>query len=500
VNRRILILVTAPAVLIAVVLSGACLITAWYVSRVQANLADMLAQNVASMQAAQQMEISLRQLRFHCFLSLIDPTPTLSEDIRADQHSFQKWLATAEQTSFTEQEHALVRTIREGYDRYRREFAHLREDVARKGARRDFRELADFHPIRHVVDPCREYLRVNEEMVAQASQDTSRLSHQLRLLMLLLGVGGPLGGLLGGYGIARGLTRSLHRLSVRVQDVAQQLEQDVAQVSLVADGDFGHLDRQLQYVVRRVAEVTERAQQQQREVLRAQQMAAVGQLAASVAHEVRNPLTAIKMLTEAASTGERPRPFTADNLRVVHGEVLRLERTVQNFLNFARPAKPQRRDCDLGAVVKQATDLVQARARQQRSSLLSRYPERPIRACVDSDQLCSVLVNLLMNALDAVADGGVIEVELACTDAGVRLTVADTGPGIAADMTGRLFAPYATTKPTGSGLGLSISKRIVEEHGGTIAAANGVHGGARFTITLPRGSEEDHHANPAGDR
>jgi two-component system, NtrC family, sensor histidine kinase HydH len=500
VNRRILILVTAPAVLLAVALSAACLVTAWYVSRVQENLAAILAQNVASMQAAQQMEISVRQLRFHCFLSLIDPNSALAEDIQADQASFRTWLEQAEQTSFTAEEHDLVRTIREGYRRYQQEFAHLRDEVAHKGPRRDFRELADFHPIRHVVDPCRRYLRVNEEMIAQASQDMSHLSHRLRLLMLLLGLGGPLSGLLGGYGIARGLSRSLYRLSVRVQDVTQQLERDVASVSLVADGDLAHLDRQLQHVVRRVAEVTERAQQQQREVLRAQQMAAVGQLAASVAHEVRNPLTAIKMLTEAASSSNQARPFTQDNLRVVHGEVLRLERTVQNFLNFARPPKPRRRDCDLKAVITQASELVQARARQQRVCLEVRCPDRPVSARVDGDQLCSVLVNLLINALDALPGGGRIEVELARgPGAGWRLTVADTGPGIPPEMAGRLFIPFASTKSTGSGLGLSISKRIVEEHGGSLTASDRPGGGARFTITLPDTTSENNHANPAGN-
>jgi two-component system sensor histidine kinase HydH len=495
-NRRILILVTAPMVLIAVVLSGACLVTAWYVSRVQQNVAAILANHVVSMQAAQQMEINLRQLRFHCFLALVDPNPALAVDIQADQERFQSWLVQAEQTSFTPEEYRLVKAIKEGYDRYRREFAVLEEEVRRSGPRHDYRELADIHPVRHIVEPCREYLAINEQQVSQAAQETSRLSEQLRLAMLLLGLGGPLGGVLGGYGIARGLSRSLYRLSVRIQDVAQQLEQDVASVSLVADGDLHHLDRQLEHVVQRVAEVTERVQDQQREVLRAQQMAAVGQLAASVAHEVRNPLTAIKMLTEAAALGEQPRPFTADNLRVVHREVLRLERTVQNFLSFARLPKPQRRRCNLVQVVTQATELVQARARQQRIELRVRCPATPVQAHVDADQVCSVLVNLLINALDALPGGGVLDVELACRRNGLHLSIADNGPGIAPEMHDRLFTPFATTKPTGSGLGLSVSRRIVEQHGGSIAAANRPEGGARFTVTLP--AAEDNHADLAG--
>src|SRR5262249_11804413 len=153
-------------------------------------------------------------------------------------------------------------------------------------------------------------------------------------------------GLIGGYGIARGLSRSIYQLSVRVQGMAQRLDQDVASVSVAADADIQSLDKQLQHVVARVEEVAQRLQQHQREMLRAEQLAAVGQLAASVAHEVRNPLTSVKLLVESAL---KPRPraggtpgLTREDLEVIHGEVVRLEQTVQGFLDFARPPAPRR--------------------------------------------------------------------------------------------------------------------------------------------------------------
>jgi signal transduction histidine kinase len=99
------------------------------------------------------------------------------------------------------------------------------------------------------------------------------------------------------------------------------------------------------------------------------------------------------------------------------------------------------------------------------------------------------LVNLLLNALDAMPRGGALRVELEAGERECRLRVRDTGPGIAPEIAGRLFTPFASTKPTGTGLGLSLSRRIVEEHGGTISAANLPEGGACFTITLPRSVE-----------
>lgn len=351
----------------------------------------------------------------------------------------------------------------------------------------DKHQLTDSSPIGRVVEPCQEFFQVNERMMEQSAQESDALSRKLRLLLLLLGLGGPVGGLILGYGISRGLTRSIYRFSVCVQDMAQRLDQDVASVQVVANGDLQSLDRQLQQVVLRFQEVAERLQCQQRELLRAQQLAAVGQLAASVAHEIRNPLTSIKMLVEAALRVGSPRPFTDENLAIVHGEVVRLERTMQGFLDFARPPALEKLACDLREVVRQAIELVKARSRQQHVDLEVHLPGRPVCRPVDRGQFCTVIVNLLINALDAMPRGGKIEVKLQTSaDEEVRLEVADTGPGIAEEIREKLFTPFSSTRETGSGLGLSISKRIIEEHGGKIAAHDGVEGGARFTITFPR--------------
>jgi signal transduction histidine kinase len=496
-NRRILIQVATPAVFIGLLLCATCLACAWYVNRLQSNFANILAQNVSSMQAAQQLEISARQLRFHCFLYLIDPDPSVLHDIQDDQQVFEKWLGQAEQAAHTPDESALVQAIKEAYERYHDEF----EEAARAGSAnhgQGYRKLAEAHPIRHVTDLCRDYLRTNEELMAQAAQESGWVSQSLQMTMLLLALGGPLGGLLSGYGIARGLSRSLYRLSVRVQDMAQQLDRDVAAVNLTPDGDLGRLDSQLQHAVGKVREVVQRMRRQQDEMLRAQQLAAVGQLAASVAHEVRNPLTSIKMLVEVALRGHKPRPFTIENLRVVHGEILRLEQTVQNFLDFARPPALQRHSCDLRAIIGQSVELVRARARQQQVVIEVGGLDKPILGNVDQGQLCTVLVNLLVNALDAMPAGGRLTVRLhSSPDMLSQITVTDTGDGIHPEILGQLFTPFTSTKPTGSGLGLSISRRVVEDHGGALVADNQPGGGACFTVTLPVFLTEDSHANLA---
>jgi signal transduction histidine kinase len=496
-NPKLLLRVTAPALVIGLTLFGACLAGAWYINRLQTNLVGIVSRNVRSLQAAHDLETRVRQLRHHTLLYLLDPEPELLASIAADQQRFEDALAVARETAITDEQKAYVKQIDAEYQQYKLEQADLRA-APRAQSADDLKKLVDFHPLTRVVTPCNELVALNGEQMHKVEEESESASDHGLLALLLLGMAGPVGGLVMGYGVARGLRQSIYRLSVRVQDLAQHLDRDVASVNVVADGDLQHLDRQLGHIVRRVEEVAEKLQQHQRELLRAEQLAAVGQLAASVAHEVRNPLTGIKMLVESALKSENRKPLNLEDLQVIHREVARLEQTVQGFLNFARLPAPQCSACDLTAVVRQAADLVGARARQQGVSIAVHAPEAPVASFIDRGQLDMVLVNLFINALDAMPQGGRLEVEVDHTaTAGARVTVADTGAGIAPQVAGRLFTPFTTTKPTGTGLGLSISGRILQEHGGSLSAGNRPEGGARFVLTLPPPPEEAH-AEAAG--
>lgn len=487
-DRRILIQVTAPAVVIGFLLFATCVVSAWMANHLQANLSAILSENVTSLDAAQDLEASVRRLHFHCYRSLIDPDRAMVDRevpaaIEREKEAFEAALVQAERSSSTAEERECVQQIKEGYQRYQQAFERLRSEAAT--SRRDSRALADEAPVHLVIDPCERVMDLNKEMMNDTRERSERVSRTLRAVMLLLGLGGPISGLIIGWGMARGLSRSIHRLSVRVHDMAQQLEQDVASVSLSPDGDVRKLDRQLERVVARVREVAQQLQQHQREMMRAQQLSSAGQLAASVAHEVRNPLMSIKMLVEAALRTENSRPFTRENLSIVHHEIVRLEKTVQGFLDFSRPPALQRRVCDLREAIEAARALVETRARQQNVAIAWERPEQPIPGLVDRDQLCTVLVNLFINALDAMPRGGELAVRLDSSGGELRIAVCDTGEGIPPAIRDRLFTPFTSSKPTGTGLGLCISRRIIEDHGGRLRGANTAEGGACFTFTLP---------------
>jgi signal transduction histidine kinase len=498
-NQRLLLRITAPAVAIGVVLFAACLFSMRYIHRLQTSLADVLAENVTSLRAAQELEIRVRQLRFHSLLFLTDPRDKRRAPIEEDQRGFEQALEEVRAVAREPEELALLEEIERAYHKYQKDLQPRPDDIQGKTPA-DLAKFAEAHPIREVVAPCQELLRLNKDKMASTAAESQRVSKEAYLALLVLGLAGPVGGLVMGYGVARGLRQSIYRLSVRVQDVAQRLSQKVASVSVAADDDLHGLDRQIQHIVAKVEEVTERMQQQQRELLRTEQLSAVGQLAAGVAHEIRNPLTGIKLLVEAALRPGNPRALKPDDVAMIHREITRLEQTVQGFLNFARLPPPQRALCDLREIVDEARDLVRVRADQQQVRLEWDRPLEPVPVCVDRGQMTTVLVNLFLNALDVMPHGGELDVDLDRTDAGPRLTVADTGPGIAPALADRLFTPFATNKPTGTGLGLSLSRRILEEHGGTIVAANRPAGGACFTLNLPGAAVEVPCAEAVGHR
>src|SRR5579871_5613174 len=252
-DHRLLIRVTAPAVLIGLILFGACVAGAVYIKRLQTNLTNVLNQNVTSLESAENLEMNVRQLRFHNLVYLIQPSAVQLTAIEKDQQKFEAALAKAREAASTQEEKTCVGRIDSGYAKYQQELAELRANPARTKPP-DSELVSAAHPIpSEIKDQCEELLNLNHLAMRATADESQRVTSQANLLMILLGLGGPISGIILGYGVARGLSRSIYRLSVRVHDAAQRLERDIASVNLVADGDLQRLDRQLQQIVGRAA-------------------------------------------------------------------------------------------------------------------------------------------------------------------------------------------------------------------------------------------------------
>jgi len=223
-----------------------------------------------------------------------------------------------------------------------------------------------------------------------------------------------------------------------------------------------------------------------------QRLAAVGNLAAGVAHEIRNPLNAISIGLQRLRREFAPADAEACTeyerfLEILRGEVGRLNEIVDQFLSLARPARLTLADEALAPVLRDLAALLESQASAQNVRLVQELNLDSATVRMDKPQLRQAFMNLVLNALQAVPGGGTVTIRSSVTpaEAVARVAISDTGPGIPAEHLDRVFEPYFTTKEGGTGLGLALARKIVEEHRGTIRAESGPSGGATFIVTLP---------------
>lgn len=163
-----------------------------------------------------------------------------------------------------------------------------------------------------------------------------------------------------------------------------------------------------------------------------------------------------------------------------------MERTLQTFLDFARPPRPERRHLSLAPLIERTLALIRGRVEKQKVVLRLVQPTTLIMVEGDGDQLQQLLLNLALNALDVMPRGGSLEVEIRPPDRGqVEIRISDTGPGITPSLLPYVFEPFVSGKESGLGLGLAVSRRIAADHGGSLEASNRPDGGACFVLRLP---------------
>ncbi|QDU96394.1 two-component system sensor histidine kinase NtrB [Lignipirellula cremea] len=223
----------------------------------------------------------------------------------------------------------------------------------------------------------------------------------------------------------------------------------------------------------------------QTEALRAQQMATLAQLATGVAHEIRNPLTSIKMLIQVNRTKFAENGLPTEDLELVEQEIRRMERSVNSLLEYGRPEPGEFRSFDLRETIVKTERLLEGRSSAAQVTIEKNLPDAPLLVVGDPNQLQQLLLNLSLNACDAMETGGVLRFEMTAQGDSVLVAVSDTGSGIQADILDQLFLPFQTTKKNGVGLGLGICRRIAETHRGRLEGRNQPAGGALFELTLP---------------
>jgi len=225
---------------------------------------------------------------------------------------------------------------------------------------------------------------------------------------------------------------------------------------------------------------------------KAERLSAAGQLAASLAHEIRNPLASISGAAGILQRGSAPPEYLKESLNILQKESQRLNKLLTNFLNFAKPRVPRMQNTDLYELLLSVLSLAAHVATERQVQLRQESDGESVEVVCDPEQLKQVLFNLLLNAVDASPENSVIILRAARLPHGAVVEVEDAGSGISDENAAHIFDPFFTTRPKGTGLGLAISSMIVTQHGGSLSFNRNRRGGTTFRIELPAQKEVMH--------
>ena len=356
--------------------------------------------------------------------------------------------------------------------------------------------------------------------VLHVSLPMEATSQSLRLNRNLLMASTAITLLLMGLVINLLLTRLVKKPTSRLIETMSQVEQgnlDV-RVSLGTQDELGRLAKNFDSMVQKLSTAQKEAERQhQQQMLQVQHLASLGELAASVAHEVRNPLAGIKLAIQILSK----EPGLADSHRETMFEIgqsiERLEKTMSDLLLYSRVRPPEFRPVSLPEIIEDG--LLSFNEEFQQSGIQVQKIFDPVLPLLllDPEQIVRVFLNLFLNALQAMPKGGMLKIETKCLESGgilqkglippdksfqgkswAEITVTDTGEGMTPEVLKEIFRPFFTTKAKGTGLGLSLSRRIVEQHQGRIFAESQTGVGTKFFLLFPIPSPPKGIADPQG--
>lgn len=476
----------AGVLLVALISSGAAMLTAWQVGELMEGAVEKSLPNV---RAAEGLELALLEQQGWILSYTLEPGKRDSlAQLEARKPPFERWLRQAESTVRTQDERDALAMLHKAYSQYdesRNEVVSLfgagKVEEARAllmgDASRRYEE---------VYSLCKDYIAASMRSIEEANSQAKR---QIRNDTLMVAASVVLTLVLGSgllWQFYAGVLRPLRAMLAEAKGFTQLMAGEV----IPSDDEPRAVGAYLRLLMSDVTDARTTLRQSRERLLHAEKLASVGKLAASVAHEIRNPLTSIKMWLFWLRNSTQPNGEALEAFDTVAREIDRLEHVVRNFLEFTRPPTLTLRPCRLAELIDAALQLSAHRLAAHKIRLERSTNCEGCEVLADADQFKQVLINLLDNAMQAMPDGGEIRIvarqELDRSGVPVAVVhVSDSGPGIPAEVASRIFEPFFSTKKEGTGLGLCIAANIVARHNGRLALQTDLPRGASFAVYLP---------------
>lgn len=475
----------AGVLLVALLSSGAAMLTAWQVGEL---MEGAVKKSLPNVRAAEALQLALLEQQGWVLSYTLEPGKRdWLAQLEARKPPFERWLREAESAVHAPQERDALDKLRRAYYRYdqsRNEVVRLfgegDVDAARALVMGEASERYE-----EVYSLCKDYNAANMRSIEEANSQAKRQIHNDTLMVvvsvvLTLFLGG---GLL--WQFYAGVLRPLRAMLAEAKGFTQFMAGD----AIPSDDEPRAVGAYLRLLMSDVADARTTLTQSRERLLHAEKLASVGKLAASVAHEIRNPLTSIKMWLFWLRRSTQPDGEALEAFDTVAREIDRLESVVRNFLEFTRPPNLSPRPCRLAELMDAALQLIAHRLSAHKITLQRSAGCESDKVMADPDQFKQVLINLLDNAIDAMPEGGEIRIasQREVDRSGMPMAVvfvSDSGPGIPADVAARIFEPFFSTKKEGTGLGLCIAANVLARHHGRLALRGGTSG-ASFAVYLP---------------
>jgi signal transduction histidine kinase len=467
--------------LVLITMAGG-IVTVWYTYRMEYLLAAVTEKNIAAFKTAEALEIALVNQKGFVSYYFIEGDPEWLRKLGEFRQIFKERLADAQRMAESEREREALYWIKIEYAQYisikDRVISHYQTGNREEGTtlHRQVRDL-----FFTVLEFCHTYKEIHEERILQAKSDSRIEAANLRIVAITAVCIGFLLAVLLAFVLGSQILGPLRRLTV---EVGSEGDRDIGGDEVKA------LRHGVRDLIQNVDQTQSELQKSRESLLQADKLALVGKLAAGMAHSIRNPFTSVKMRLFSLNRSLQLSDTQKEDFDVISEEIRHVDTIVQNFLEFSRPPKLKIQSVSPSMVVDQAIALLKHRLKSYSVAVSIKRDQYLPEIAADPEQIKEVIVNLVVNACEAMEKGGFITIEEqeAMSPSKERLAVIrviDDGPGIQEPVKEKVLQPFFTTKEEGTGLGLSIAVRIIEEHQGRLDIESNEDGGATFIISLP---------------